>query len=504
MLILHASYRDGGLLLWGERPRSDEASRSPRKRKTKLDVPSSKPGIAAERSPFDAGEEALRDALSKAGGRSETVLTDALLWLPTVGAAPLASSPLIASPPEDASEPFLRSWALTALILPIEDAMSLLLGCADGDAPTGAVYGPSLAYWTTAMRFAGALVARQRFLPSVESVAGEWRARWEPVFIGPDMDRKSALANAMPAACRAVSARAETPPDAPAEKSLVAFIADVCDTLVRAEAVTDAALAPAPKTKRARSSKSPSFDSLHDHWLHALRSSDPVMRGDAEALADFAAQVREWRRPLSLSVAAPFRLCFRLEEPIPDEEAEDGEESSLQDDGAWRVRYLLQSAKDPSLLIPASEAWSACGTSAQWIRREGLDPREYLLSSLGEASKISDQVESSLKSAAPGGYDLDAAGAYEFLTEQAWQLEQAGFGAMLPAWWTRMGGKRRLTARASVKSPKMQSRAGLSLDAIVEVDWEAALGGEKLSLQELEALARSRRRWCGSEANGWS
>ena len=61
---------------------------------------------------------------------------------------------------------------------------------------------------------------------------------------------------------------------------------------------------------------------------------------------------------------------------------------------------------------------------------------------------------------------------------------------MLPAWWTRKGTKLRLTVRANVKSPKMQGGGGLSLEEIVQVDWDVALGDAKLSLAELRELAR--------------
>ena len=38
----------------------------------------------------------------------------------------------------------------------------------------------------------------------------------------------------------------------------------------------------------------------------------------------------------------------------------------------------------------------------------------------------------------------------------------------------------------------MQAKAGLSLDTLVQLDWEVVLGGEALSRQELEALARQK------------
>jgi SNF2 family DNA or RNA helicase len=68
--------------------------------------------------------------------------------------------------------------------------------------------------------------------------------------------------------------------------------------------------------------------------------------------------------------------------------------------------------------------------------------------------------------------------------------EQAGFGVMLPAWWTRRGARARLSARAKVKSPGLRSAGRLSLDEILHFDWEVALGGQALSMTELQELAR--------------
>src|SRR5262249_23740061 len=157
---------------------------------------------------------------------------------------------------------------------------------------------------------------------------------------------------------------------------------------------------------------------------------------------------------------------------------------------AWYVRYLLQASDDPSLLVPAEDAWTAKGRSASIFARKGFTPREYLLTSLGQAAGISPRIEDSLRQSTPNGYALDAVGAHEFLAEKAWLLEQAGFGVLLPAWWTGKGTNLRLTARAAVKSPKMQGGSGLSLDQLIRFNWEVALGDETLSLSELQLLAR--------------
>lgn len=111
------------------------------------------------------------------------------------------------------------------------------------------------------------------------------------------------------------------------------------------------------------------------------------------------------------------------------------------------------------------------------------------MTALGRAASLCPEMESGIDSPAPEGYGLDSAGAYTFLTGRAGLLEGAGFGVMLPAWWSRKGAAQRLKVRAQVKSPKFQSGGSLSLNEITRVDWETALGDERLDIEELQALA---------------
>jgi SNF2 family DNA or RNA helicase len=153
------------------------------------------------------------------------------------------------------------------------------------------------------------------------------------------------------------------------------------------------------------------------------------------------------------------------------------------------VRYLLQSASDPSLLIPAEEVFSARGGGAALLRERGFDAREHLLASLGQAAGIDSRIEASLRDDAPAGYALDTEGAFEFLSARAVGLEQAGFGILLPAWWSRRGTRSRLTLRAAA-APRPAGGGGLGLDEVVQFQWRVAVGGETLTRAELEELAR--------------
>jgi SNF2 family DNA or RNA helicase len=509
MLVLHAGIRDRELLLWGETP-VGSAARSPPPR-----ARGSKPGRAARLS-YDAGSAALSAALAEvvpdlaqaesSGQRPMLPFTQAVMWLPTVAGEPVASSSLVAEPPPSRTEPTLTAWAVTVLHLSVEQSVALLCHCVGQDtlAP-GVIVGQDLAFWTSALRFAGELVARQQFLPSVSQENGKYRACWKPVLAGPERERFSGLANAMPAAARALTLDAGAPPDVAATHVLSGFVDEIVDHLVRgpaASAMDSARAVPARpgRPRRAKPADRRTFDSVHDQWLSALRAPDGTMVGDARELARFAVQVREWQRPISAATTAPLRLCFRLDEPAADADGVDeghGNDRIRFGRGAWRVQYLLQAADDPSLLVPADEAWRARGHQAAVLRRPGFNAKEYLLRALGQASGLCPRIEASLKTPAPSGYELDATGAHEFLTEKAAALEQTGFGVLLPAWWTRKGTKLRLTARANVRSPTgsvgvspAMRGAGLTLDTVVQFNWEVALGGETLSLAELQALAK--------------
>jgi SNF2 family DNA or RNA helicase len=143
------------------------------------------------------------------------------------------------------------------------------------------------------------------------------------------------------------------------------------------------------------------------------------------------------------------------------------------------------------------------------LRREHYEIREKLLAALDHAARICPDVRRCLDSPALDGYELDAHEAHEFLTLFAAPLEAAGFGVLLPAWWTRKGARPRLTARAKAARPGLKGASGFSLDDVVRLDWEAALGDETLTREELDALAelkeplvRLRGRWVEADGEG--
>ena len=449
MIVLHGAFRTGGLWVW------------------------------AEPSPPDAGEEAIREALAAAGAGHGVRMEQVIGWLPTTSGVPVPSSPLVGDPPARKRRPQLARWPLTAAALTTPQAVDFLAACIGKTALAPGVFvGRDLAYAAAVLQLAAGLVARQQFLPGVREVDGVPRAVWVPVLDGPEAERMARVARSMPAACRALEApgtRAAEPPEAGPLSLVRAFVDAAVDHLVRTAAGDNAVAA----------SVRP-LHSIHEQWLQALRSADGVLRAAPAEIARLAGQVHEWHRPVTSVAAAPFRLTFRLEEPAVDEE--DEEEADDRASGPWHVRYLLQAAHDPSLLVPAEDVWT--DRARRVLRQEGFDAKTHLLGSLGQASRIEARIEKSLGHRAPPGYETDARGAFEFLSRSSIELEQAGFGVLLPAWWTRTGTRGRLGVKATVASPKLKSASGASLDELVKFDWKVAVGERALTRAELQELVR--------------
>ena len=468
MRVLHAGLLDRSLLLW------------------------------AEPSP-----DAWRDADTILGPlRRESVPVTAYVWIPSVGGVPSASSPMLdAAQSSSTARARLEAHTVECLRLSWNAAVDLLCSCMGKKmlAP-GILIGNDLRFWTTALRFAGLLVHKKTYLPGIEEAegtsegaAGSFAALWEPVIDGEDRRIRTRLAASMPPAARALSIGPGEPPAAAPSGVLDRFLAGTVDAIVRstAAAVRGAPGAVhAPRTAQARGPgpRASMHDSLHDHWMHALRSRNAALDASPGEIHELQRQIAQWRKPLSLSVRSPYRLCFRLEEPV--------ETPSTDPDGAWYVRYLVQPVDDMSLLMTLPDAFGTRGKRALFRQTEQGGTagtarlRQAVLSALGRASLLCAGVERSLTRTLPDGYSLDERGAYEFLSSESALLDRAGFGVLLPSWWTRKGGRARLSVGARVNSAEaLQGKAGMTLEKVLDVRWEVALGDQMLTRKELDTLA---------------
>jgi superfamily II DNA or RNA helicase len=486
MIILHGAFVDDRLFVWGEAP-----NEAPKRARASRKARNGGPPL-----PYDAGFDAVARAVkSLPTGIKPTRKRQesATVWLPSQAGHALPSSALIGEAPASESEVGIEPWLVQGLLLDPKESLDLL-SASVGSSVHGLITGRDLGFWARVLKVAGSLVTRQRYLPGMVERDGEYFARWQPIWIGDDLVELERLAADMPAAARAVTRNgAAEPPEMPAADLLVAFVEGVVDHIARTHADDGV-----PKVGNGTP------DSIHDRWLAALRRRDDGrVKGPDDELSQLAEQVRHWRQPVDAVATAPFRLCFRLEEPTAGKDEprrqprrrngkqRKGREAPRPGQRRWYVRFLLQASDDSSLLVPTADAWITRGRKAAALSRMGTDVHEALLASLMQAAGVCPRIEESLRSRKPSGYSLDAKGAHEFLTVTAPALEQAGFGTLLPEWWTEHGTAASLCVRARVRTPERHELDyEPCLDETVPFDWEIALGGRALSGRDLEDLAR--------------
>lgn len=412
--------------------------------------------------------------------------------------------PAVGEPPGRRGRPSdqVASSVAAYPLSPDESTVLLRVGMAREALASGPGLAPDLVFWTEVLRFAGSLVARCRYLPGLE-VVDECPSRvasaleqlgkavWTPVLDGRDAERFAALTRRTPPTAIADESLGSVSPEQ-AANVLRAFLARHVDCLVRAALSRDLGELGPGRKRRASD-----FDSLHDAWLHSLRSPLGLFWAEQKELQRLSDEIRAWRRPVDALENAPFQLCFRLEEPDTARECcEAGlQPPSADGEGAfWYVRCLLRPRDEPALLLPVDRAWNAREGSGSplgaTLGRAGGDLQEHLYTALGRATVVCPEIAAAMTTS-PEGYPLDTQGAFAFLTRTAPALAEAGLGVMVPAWWTRSEPAPGLTARVQVKSPAMRGAGGLSLDDVVEVDWSLALGDTVLTPEELEFLARA-------------
>ncbi|MCA1724071.1 MAG: ATP-dependent helicase, partial [Thermomicrobia bacterium] len=209
-----------------------------------------------------------------------------------------------------------------------------------------------------------------------------------------------------------------------------------------------------------------------------------LARSDGERL-DHYKHWLGWRAGLiGTHATAGFTLCFRLEDPPNDDDRDQ-----------WRVHFLVAPKDDPSRKVSLAEYWRLTGKAREtFLKQMGGDFETHLLLALGYAARIYPQVWAGLETDHPVGFSLDLDDAFAFLQEDAWVLEDAGYTVIVPSWWTPEGRRRakvRLKTAARTGKKGVAAAAGkglLSLDAIIEYEYQLSIGGEVVTEAEWRQL----------------
>jgi hypothetical protein len=559
MLAIHGTWADGALLLWAEdatRPAPVPAGR-PGPTADRSHPGAARPAAISAALAGLPGEAA---ELAWSGAEGELVLwlpgtAAGPQASPELAAAPGEGTWLATV--RGGGRVVLRGWRVPVLSFPAPAALPLLAGLGEhatagllgagsgdallpvgpdgeltdsGDTPDEVIFGQSVPYLAACAALAADLAARGRLLPALTrlaaqgpaaspapaagegSVAGpeaeamSYAARWRPVVSGADAQRVRELAQAMPPVCRATSEVGE-----PAAAVLASLLDSLTDAAARGSLAADPAIGLLPPRRGRR----PAKVSVGERWAAALTSADPAFEvsgpADEDEAAVLAADLAAWHAAAQVP-PGPVRTCFRLIEPPleePEAEAASEADGTGTADGAdgkvaaeplggrdWAVEFALQSADDPSLVLPASDIWD--GAVSGWGGGPGSSgpgigyPEEELLTGLGRASRLFPELDAELRTAAPAAVSLDTAGAWKFVREAGPLLSGAGFGVLLPDWARQRRLGLRISARSTPAAPGSTAtgKPMFGLADMVSFRYELALGDVPLDPAELAELAR--------------
>jgi len=478
----------GALIVWAE---DSEAPAHPPVRRGRRP--------ARQVHPFAVPAQALA-AITGCDGAPGT----AVLSIPDQGRGPSPSAELSRTREQSrvAESVVTRLWEVPTLALDAQSALVYLLDAdeagIDGEGP---IAGSDLRALQALAGFAVDLAGRGRVLPAVrEGGEGRARAMWSAVVTGADAVWLRATAAGLPG-----SFTAACPADLDRGPAGIRSLAAATDAL--ADAAVRSRLGPAPRRRAVASFRS------------ALTGNDPYFPTTPHALATLDEALAEWQREVTQVGAV--RACFRLVEPPGAAEAAAGEdandEAAVGEAGegeapgvnAWRVDFALQSTQEPSLVVDAGQVWKARG-ALRALARHVADPQETLLGELGRAVRLYPGIEGALRTARPSSLTLDAEGAHGFLSEAAPILLAAGFGVLLPGWWTNPS--MRLGAKLSVSTPAQpgsaEAKAAIGTEGLVDFRWDLAVGEHTLTEQEVadlveaqQPLVRVRGQWMYVDAD---
>ncbi len=384
------------------------------------------------------------------------------LQLPTRSAAPLPSPELVRDgEPPRAGAVRTGLWRVPALVLPLDRAYAVLSRL-ELRTDTG---GASVHHLVDLLAFADDLVARGRFLPTVE-VEGPY-AVWRPVLTGPDTAWARTLALALPPALLA----AADPTGRDPLRWWAATLDGLVDAAVRAAAGSRTLTLPRGGTATSRA------------WLAALTGPLRQFTAEGGSLTELAGSLARWQRD---ALTGPVRAFFRLSEPSLGA----GGDSQREGEGRWQLRFGLQASDEQSLVAEAADVWRAEET-LPGLGGGVATPQETFLTELGKAARLYPDLDDALRTARPEALDLDVHGAHRFLREAAPTLATAGFGVQLPGWWSRPAARvgLKVTATPRAQPGAVSTAGGVGLGAIADFRYDVAIGDDSLTDDELSTLA---------------
>ncbi|MGB3513189.1 MAG: DEAD/DEAH box helicase [Microcoleaceae cyanobacterium] len=380
---------------------------------------------------------------------------------------------------------YLYPWQIEGICLAPLEAIKFLQSIPLGNIAESFV-GADLKFWSHVARWSLDLLARCKFLPSIEQPLNEEVfATWQPLLDSSiDQARLKNFTRQMPIACRTSQIDWQLPislenlqiiPEdndskLPQLQLSLELIQDFLKNIIEAQIREG--------TSGISQTEISKLNPSIRQWLKALSGKSTLKIASAKETQQILRLIDNWKSPLQQYEITDnqFITCFCLHSPS---------NNSKQ----WELEYCLQAADNPEFLVDAKTIWGNPVESFNYQGRTIKSPQETLLKGLGLASRIYPIIEPSLQEATPQYCQLTPQQAYEFIKSGSWRFTDSGLGVVLPpslanreGWASRLG----LSIRA--QAPKTKKSERLGLKSLLNFQWELSIGGQKLTKTEFDKL----------------
>ncbi|MBA3822266.1 MAG: DEAD/DEAH box helicase [Ktedonobacterales bacterium] len=424
----------------------------------------------------DEVEGIFRRLLTAAGVFFPPELASAPLWLPTYKQCPLPAKLIDGGQPPTHLTPRLHAWTVIGQYITMVDAALFFLAIPSlWENFADIEMGYDLAFWASLAQYAAVLLAGGRVLPTTRlAPQGNITAAWEPILDQKEQLRCAMFARHMPLVCRAAQHLHSDGALLPAE--------DACEAILRG--MVDGQMRICLQARSANDGQPTRLSSPYQLWLQALQATNPALPLPSAAAMKWHLHLAEWRARAEMVRELPVRLVWQVYEP------------STEEDETWTLSPFLEDVTDPSSRFPLSAISEIASELPSGFKTiSATRCREILRYALAYSPMLHGRIDcDALTSATCTTDEL-----LTFLRDEAPTLIAAGFGVYFPTWWEEATQRRTLTVSGAIRQPTGEE-ATLTYDALLEVDWQLALGDETITLRELETLAALKSplvRWRG-------
>jgi SNF2 family DNA or RNA helicase len=328
--------------------------------------------------------------------------------------------------------------------------------------------GADILFWAHLYRWSLDLIARQKFLPSIDE---HNNAFWQPLLDSNiDQSRLAQFIQTMPSVCRCY-VEEEDEPIIPQEELILDFLGTILNAQIK---------------ELLQGTPLPSSENMIQPWLEALNSPDSksfqLSRIDSKRLK---IAFDNWTLPIQENlitsdyqlIKKQYRICFKLQPPIGQTDNYDN----------WRLNYYLQALDNPDFLFPTEQIWQHPYPQIDIEDRVIDNPQEIILKGLGLAAKFYEPIAKSLEEAMPNSCSLNAIEAYQFIRSAVWQLQDNGLGVILPEGLNSGVDEKRLGVKIEAKV-NLGKGERLNLNTLLNYNLKVAVGDKTLTKKEFQNL----------------